>query len=83
MLIVVAIFQCRKNKESEEIEMKTRTKEDDGKAGNDVIQPEQVAPLSSKMADRAIGVFIHESELLKMDFLVSHPVVKVRYTFYE
>ena len=38
MLIVVAIFQCRKNKESEEIEMKTRTKEDDGKAGNDVIQ---------------------------------------------
>ena len=31
-----------------------------------------------KMADRAIGVFVHESELLKMDFLVSHPVVKVR-----
>ena len=82
MLIVVVIFQCRKNKETE-IEMETRAKEDDGKAGHDVIQPEQVAPLSSKMADRAIGVFIHESELLKMDFLVSHPVVKVRYTFYE
>jgi hypothetical protein len=35
-----------------------------------------------KMADRAIGVFVHESELLKMDFLVSHPVVKVRQVRY-
>ena len=24
-----------------------------------------------------IGVFVHESEVLEMDFLVSHPVVKV------
>ena len=28
-----------------------------------------------------IGVFVHESEVLEMDFLVSHPVVKV-YTMY-
>jgi len=46
-------------------------------AGNDDIQPE----VAVKMADRAIGVFVHEAELLKMDFLVSHPVVKVRQVF--
>ena len=29
-----------------------------------------------------IGVFVHESEVLEMDFLVSHPVVKVYTTIY-
>ena len=28
-------------------------------------------------SQHVIGVFVHESEVLEMDFLVSHPVVKV------
>jgi hypothetical protein len=66
------------------MEMATREREsavrDD--AGNDDIELTSSA-IKTKMADRAIGVFVHESELLKMDFLVSHPVVKVRYYFLD
>jgi hypothetical protein len=49
-------------------------------AGNDDCGEKPEAGVGSAVVGQgAIGVFVHESELLKMDFLVSHPVVKVRY----
>jgi hypothetical protein len=48
-------------------------------AGNDDCREKPEAGVGSAVGQGAIGVFVHESELLKMDFLVSHPVVKVRY----
>ena len=32
----------------------------------------------TRPSQHVIGVFIHEAEVLEMDFLVSHPVVKVK-----
>ena len=37
----------------------------------------------SKASVNVIGVFVHECEVFKMDFLISHPVVKVRYITVE
>ena len=31
----------------------------------------------TRPSQHVIGVFVHEAEVLEMDFLVSHPVVKV------
>ena len=31
----------------------------------------------ARPTQHVIGVFVHEAEVLEMDFLVSHPVVKV------
>ena len=33
--------------------------------------------LHIRPSQHVIGVFVHEAEVLEMDFLVSHPVVKV------
>ena len=34
--------------------------------------------MTTRPSQHVIGVFIHEAEVLEMDFLVSHPVVKVK-----
>jgi hypothetical protein len=55
------------------------SKEEPELAGNNDGREKPEAGIRSAVGQGAIGVFVHESELLKMDFLVSHPVVKVRY----
>ncbi len=61
------------------MEMDSRPSKDPEVAGNDDCGEKPEAGVGSPVGQGAIGVFVHESELLKMDFLVSHPVVKVRY----
>jgi hypothetical protein len=59
--------------------MDDRPSQEPEEAGNDDSREKPEAAVGSAVGQGAIGVFVHESELLKMDFLVSHPVVKVRY----
>ncbi len=61
--------------------MDNRPSKEPDVAGNDDGREKPEAGVGSAVGQGAIGVFVHESELLKMDFLVSHPVVKVRYFF--
>jgi hypothetical protein len=61
------------------MEMDKRPSKESEVAGNDDRKGKPEAGVGSAVGQGAIGVFVHESELLKMDFLVSHPVVKVRY----
>ncbi len=72
-------FLFRKAKNPEEIEMNSRPSKEPEEGGNDDCREKPEAGAGSAVGQGAIGVFVHQSELLKMDFLVSHPVVKVRY----
>ena len=38
----------------------------------------EIQYILTRPSQHVIGVFIHEAEVLEMDFLVSHPVVKVK-----
>ncbi|XP_023336520.1 jouberin [Eurytemora carolleeae] len=60
----------RRRRERERINQENENTENGGQQ-DEIIEPQP------DLQARVIGVFIHECEVLKMDFLIAHPVVKV------